>query len=52
MDRWDHLGWPRPQVAVVSGSGVGVVFDGWAPSGLLQYALDDINTMVDRAEVA
>jgi hypothetical protein len=37
---------------VVSSSGVGVVFDGWAPSGLLRSALEDIETMVDRAEVA
>ena len=24
VDRWDHLGWPRPKVAVVSGSGLAV----------------------------
>jgi purine-nucleoside phosphorylase len=23
-DRWDHLGWPRPKVAIVSGSGLAV----------------------------
>jgi hypothetical protein len=38
--------------AIVSGSGVGVVFDGWSPSGLLQFALDDVETMIDGAEVA
>lgn len=38
--------------AVVSPSGVGVVFDGWAPSGQLRFAIDDIRTMVRTAEVA
>jgi hypothetical protein len=38
--------------ALVSGSGSAVVFDGWAPFGLLQYALDDVETMIERAEVA
>jgi hypothetical protein len=38
--------------AIVSGSGVGVVFDGWSPSGLLQFALDDVEAMIDGAEVA
>ncbi len=38
--------------AVVSASGVGVIFDGWAPSGLLQYARGDVETMIERAEVA
>jgi len=38
--------------AVVLPSGVGVVFDGWAPEGLLRFVLDDIATMIDRAEVA
>ena len=38
--------------AVVSPSGVGVVFDGWAPSGQLQYATPDIRTMVRTAEIA
>jgi hypothetical protein len=37
---------------VVSPSGVGVVFDGWASSGLLRSALGDIETMIERAEVA
>jgi hypothetical protein len=37
--------------AFVSPSGVGVVFDGWAPTGLLRYVLDDIETMVTRAEI-
>ncbi|HYX79018.1 MAG TPA: hypothetical protein VE976_00245 [Actinomycetota bacterium] len=37
--------------AVVSPNGVGVVFDGWAPAGLLQYVLDDIRTMVDTARI-
>jgi len=37
--------------AVVSPSGVGVIFDGWAPSGQLQYASSDIHTMVRTAEI-
>lgn len=37
---------------VVSSTGRGIVFDGWAPSGLLQYVLDDIDTMIGRAEVS
>ena len=38
--------------AVVSASGVGVVFDGWAPSGQLRLAIDDIRRMVETAEIA
>jgi hypothetical protein len=38
--------------AVVLPSGVGVVFDGWAPEGLLRFVLEDVTTMVDRAEIA
>lgn len=38
--------------AVVSASGVGVVFDGWAHSGQLGGALDQIRTMVRSAEIA
>lgn len=38
--------------AVVSPTGVGAVFDGWAPSGLLRYVLDDIERMVAGAEVS
>lgn len=38
--------------AFVSASGVGVVFDGWAPTGLLGFVVDDIQTMIERAEVA
>lgn len=38
------------QVTVVVGSsGVGAVFDGWAPQGVLQYVLDDIDAMIDAA---
>jgi hypothetical protein len=37
--------------AVVSPSGVGVVFDGWAPSGQLHLAIDDVRTMVRTAEI-
>jgi hypothetical protein len=37
---------------VVSASGVGVVFDGWAPFGLLQYAQGDLDAMIERAEVS
>jgi hypothetical protein len=38
--------------AVVPAPGVGLVFDGWTSFGLLQYALDDLETMIERAEVA
>jgi hypothetical protein len=38
--------------AVVSPSGVGAVFDAWAPPGLLPYVLPDLRTMIDRAEVS
>lgn len=38
--------------AVAAPSGVGVVFSGWAPFGVLQYVLDDIEMMIARAEVA
>jgi hypothetical protein len=37
--------------AVVTPDGLGVIFDGWAPSGQLQYAIDDIHTMIQGAEI-
>ena len=37
--------------AVVSASGRGVVFDGWAPAGLLQYVTGDLQTMIDTAVI-
>jgi hypothetical protein len=37
--------------ATVSPSGAGVVFDGWAPSGQLQYSIDDIHTMIQTSEI-
>jgi hypothetical protein len=37
--------------AFVTPDGRGVVFDGWAPAGLLSFVLTDIRTMVERAEV-
>lgn len=37
---------------VVSPLGTGVVFDGWAPNGQVQLALDDIHTMIETAEIA
>ena len=37
--------------AVVSPAGVGAIFDAWSPEGLLQYVIDDIHRMIDRAEV-
>jgi hypothetical protein len=36
----------------VSPAGNGVIFDGWAPEGSLQYVNGDIETMVEQAEVA
>jgi hypothetical protein len=38
--------------AVVSPSGVGAVFDGWGPEGLLRYVVEDLRTMIELAEVA
>jgi hypothetical protein len=38
--------------AVVSPSGVGIVFDGWAPTGMLRFVSDDLHAMIDGAEVA
>jgi hypothetical protein len=38
--------------AVVTPDGLGVIFDGWAPSGQLPFAIDDIHTMIRRAEIA
>jgi hypothetical protein len=28
-----------------------VVFDGWAPAGLLQYVMGDLETMIDTAAI-
>jgi hypothetical protein len=38
------------EVTVVVASGHGVVFDGWAPAGLLSFVRSDIETMIDQAE--
>lgn len=38
--------------AVVSPSGVGVVFDGWSPEGVLRYTVEDMRDMIEGAEVA
>ena len=38
------------EVTVVTMSGHGVVFDGWAPAGLLSFVRSDIDTMIDQAE--
>lgn len=37
---------------VVSPSGEGVIFDGWAPAGQLQFEIDEIDAMVEHAEIA
>jgi hypothetical protein len=37
--------------AIVSPDGVGAIFDAWSSEGLLQYVIDDIHTMIDRAEI-
>lgn len=37
--------------AVTTASGVGAVFDGWTPFGLLRYAQGDVEAMVAAAEV-
>ncbi len=38
--------------AVVSPSGTGVLFDGWAPAGQLRFSLDEIDEMIRTAEIA
>ena len=38
--------------AVVSPTGQGVIFDGWAPAGQLQFEIDEIDAMIERAEIA
>lgn len=38
--------------AVVSPSGEGVIFDGWAPAGQLQFEIREIDAMIERAEIA
>lgn len=38
--------------ALVSPSGVRVIFDGWAPSGLHEFVDDDVNAMIEAAVVA
>ena len=38
--------------AVVSPTGQGVIFDGWAPGGQLQFEIDEIDAMIERAEIA
>jgi hypothetical protein len=37
---------------VVSPLGTGVVFDGWAPTGQLNLALDDLHAMIETTEIA
>lgn len=37
--------------AVVTQDGLGVIFDGWAPSPQLQFAIDDIHTMIQGAVI-
>ena len=47
---------PEPKAgevtAVVSPSGAGVIFDGRAPAGQLQFENDEIDEMIERAEIA
>jgi hypothetical protein len=38
--------------AVVSPTGQGVIFDGGAPAGQLQFEIDEIDAMIERAEIA
>jgi hypothetical protein len=38
--------------ALVTPAGDGVVFDGWAPEGLLAFVDGDLHTMIDRAVFA
>ena len=36
---------------VVTPDGQGVVFDGWAPEGMLSFVDGDLETMVDQAVI-
>ena len=38
--------------AVVSPSGAGVIFNGWAPAGQLQFEIDEIDEMIEHAVIA
>jgi hypothetical protein len=38
--------------AVVSPSGIGVIFDGWSPRGLYQYAHTEVDSMIDGTRVS
>jgi hypothetical protein len=38
--------------AVVSPTRQGVIFNGWAPAGQLQFEIDEIDAMIERAEIA
>jgi hypothetical protein len=38
--------------AVLSPSGAGVIFNGWAPAGQLQFEIDEIDEMIEHAEIA
>ena len=38
--------------AVVSPTGQGVIFNGGAPTGQLQFEIDEIEAMIERAEIA
>jgi hypothetical protein len=38
--------------ATIAPSGNGVVFDGWAPAGVLSFVRSDIDTMIARAEIS
>jgi hypothetical protein len=38
--------------AVASPSGAGVIFNGWAPAGQLQFEIDEIDEMIERAVIA
>jgi purine-nucleoside phosphorylase len=56
VDRWDGLGWPRPTVALVSGSGLGVDLPGRAhgPVGLdyfLPFPLHPVEGHAHEVEV-
>jgi hypothetical protein len=38
--------------AVVSPSGVGVVFDGWGAKGVLRFVVEDVHAMIETAEIS
>ena len=51
-DRVEHIvDAPEVGTVLVTASRHGIVFNGWAPAGLLSFVRSDVRTMVADAEV-